>query len=238
VRKKASIFLLTVSVVIGAFFLPFGIFGMPDYKNTEGEHIEGVVKEKSGNIKFKAEKMFFKSKDRIQLKDKVNIVTPEGMSLKTDVLDWDKSAGKVETEDKVYLTKENTFNAQGKGLQVDTNAKQAVLKKEVVVKIPQEDSGFIFVTCDGPLEIDYNKSQAVFYNNVEISNDDMTLYADKARVFFDSAGRAIEKMVAEGNVRIIKGKNTSYSQKATYIQTSKRIILEGAPRLILFPENK
>ncbi len=217
--------------------LPMQGFSVQDYKNTEGDHIEGVIKEKSGDVKFKADKMFFESKDKVKLQNKVNIVTPEGLSLKTDVLNWNKASGKVKTNDKVVLTKQGIFNAKAKGMEVDTSSRQTVLKKNVTVKIPQKDSGFIFVTCDGPLEIDYNKSQAVFHNNVKISSNDMVLYSDKARLFFDAQGKTIEKMVAEGNVRIIKGKNTSYSQKATYIQTTKKIILEGTPRLILFPGN-
>ncbi len=204
--------------------------------NSTGEHLEGVIKEKNGDIKFKAEKAFFTDNEKVRFEKKVDIRTEEGLSLQTDALEWDKSKGTAESDDKVMLKKADTFDAEGTGLKVDTQSKQAVLEKKVTVKIPQEGAGFIFVTCDGPLEMDYSQSEATFNNNVEMSDSETKLHADMAKVYFDQTAKTIVKVVAEGNVRVIRGKNTSYSQKATYLQTTKKIILEGAPRLILFPE--
>ncbi len=231
-KKVFLAFILTINI-----FVPLNLYAIVG-ENNAGENIEGVVNDDNGNIKFKADKVLFENKEKIHLEDNVNIVTEEGISVKTQALDWDRSQGSVESGEKVFIEKDKAFNAEGKGLAVDTNNKQAVLKKEVSVKIPQEDLGFIFVTCEGPLDIDYQNSKAVFYNNVEINNDDMKLYSDQAVIYFNSELKTIDKIVAEGNVRIVRGKNTSYSQKATYVNLTKKITLEGEPRLILFPEKK
>jgi len=47
-------------------------------------------------------------------------------------------------------------------------------------------------------------------------------------------GSKIEKLVARGNVKIVKGENTSYSDEATYLGADKKIILTGKPRLVLY----
>ncbi len=47
-------------------------------------------------------------------------------------------------------------------------------------------------------------------------------------------GSNIDKLVARGNVKIVKGENTSYSDEATYLSAEKKIILTGKPRLVLY----
>ena len=92
------------------------------------------------------------------------------------------------------------------------------------------------VTCDGPLEIDYEKGRAVFYNNVKVNQKESQLFSDKATMYFDAKDKKLIKIVAEGNVRIIRGENTSFSQKATYFAQTRRVVLEGSPRLVVFPK--
>lgn len=51
---------------------------------------------------------------------------------------------------------------------------------------------------------------------------------------FASMGSKIEKIVATGNVKIIKGQNISYCQEATYTASDRKIVLTGRPQLIIY----
>ena len=116
----------------------------------------------------------------------------------------------------------------------------------------------IVIICDGPLEIDYSKNVATFKNNVKVDTGDNLMYSDLMNVYFltsakedkkeplqDTAaaglapslmGTKIDKIVAKGNVKIVRGENTSYSEEATYTASDKKIILTGRPRLVIYSE--
>jgi lipopolysaccharide assembly outer membrane protein LptD (OstA) len=45
---------------------------------------------------------------------------------------------------------------------------------------------------------------------------------------------SINRIVAQGNVRIFRGENTSYSQEAVYTALDKRIVLTGRPQIEIY----
>ncbi len=113
------------------------------------------------------------------------------------------------------------------------------------------------ITCDGPLEIDYAKNIAVFNNNVKVLHPDYTIYSDRMDVIFNMAdkkkeeeagekkqaaaaqpslfmGSKIDKIIARGNVKVVRGDNVSYSDEAIYSALNSRLVLTGKPRLILY----
>ncbi|HTZ11745.1 MAG TPA: LptA/OstA family protein, partial [Candidatus Margulisiibacteriota bacterium] len=104
----------------------------------------------------------------------------------------------------------------------------------------------IAITCDGPLEINYEKNIATFNNNVKVERPDSLIYSDKMEVYFKSSnakldngtlmGSSVDKIVALGNVKIVKGENVSYSDEAVYTAADKKIILKGSPRLVIYSE--
>ncbi len=47
-------------------------------------------------------------------------------------------------------------------------------------------------------------------------------------------GAKIDRIVCRGNVKIIKGQNTSYSEEAIYTALDKKIVLTGRPKLVLY----
>ena len=189
-------------------------------------------------IKIKARKALFnKAENSLEMQEEVRIETEEGMRLETEVIKWNQDQDKVFTDQPVTITKdEDRLQIKGRGLDAQPSLKNAKINEEVSVKIPQEDNSFIMITCQGPLELEYEKGIAVFYNEVKVSQKDSTLYSDKATMYFNNQTRTVDKVVAEGNVRIIRGKDTSFSEKATYMASTKKVILEGKPRLIIFPE--
>ncbi len=45
---------------------------------------------------------------------------------------------------------------------------------------------------------------------------------------------SIDKIIARGNVKIVRGENISYSDEAIYSGTDKKIVLSGKPKLVIY----
>lgn len=219
--------------------------------NMYGENEEIVLTADKGD--------FNKKEGKVHLEQDVMITTSSGAKLTTESLDWDRKNQTVNTKDKVYIKKENLV-AIASGATGHPNLNRVSLEKDVQVEIESakaeiQKEGDIkdktVITCDGPLEIDYEKNIATFKNNVKVNNQDALMYSDAMDVYFakqketadnkiQGAGKGpqladskIEKIFARGNVKIIKGENISYSDEATYIALEKRIVLTGRPKLVL-----
>lgn len=199
---------------------------------------------------------FDKAEGKVHLEQNVVITTSGGAKMTTDSLDWDRKNQLVTTRDPVNITRENMVTT-AKGATGEPNLNKITLEKEVKVDIipmakenqaPAEKNKII-ITCDGPLEIDYAKNIAVFKNNVKVDTQDNLIYSDVMDVYFNTSdkennqiaaevpgmmGAKIEKIVARGNVKIIRGQNVSYSEEAVYTALDKRIVLTGKPKLIIY----
>ena len=194
---------------------------------------------------------FNKKSGIVHLQDNVVITTASGSKLTTDTLDWDRKQQIVSTLDKVNLARAD-MNLSGQGAQGQTALKQIKLEKDVRLDIQAQGLEVnkkekIVITCDGPLDVDYEKNIAIFINNVKVEKPDMTIYSDKMEVYFtpkqqDKASvqgvagisSSVNKIVALGNVRILRGENTSYSQQAIYTSIDKKITLTGRPQIIIY----
>ncbi len=198
---------------------------------------------------------FNKSSGVVHLEKNVVITTSSGAKLTTNSLDWDRKQQIVSTLDKVNLARSD-MNLAGVGAKGQTALKQIVLEKNVRLDIQPADKQTnqkekIVITCDGPLDIDYEKNIAVFNNNVKVEKSDMTIYSDKMQVYFvpkqepskkdqgpDLMSSSINKIISQGNVRIIRGENISYSQEAVYTALDKKISLTGRPQIIIYQTEK
>lgn len=194
---------------------------------------------------------FNKNSGVVHLEDNVVITTSNGAKLTTDSLDWDRKQQIVSTLDSVNL-KRSDMNLSGVGAKGQTGLKQVALAKDVRLDIEPMDKlkgkkEKILITCDGPLEVDYEKNIAIFYNNVKVEKSDLTIHSDKMEVYFiprsedpkKEQGAAvmsssINKIVSIGNVRILRGENISYSQEAVYTAKDKRIVLTGRPQILIY----
>lgn len=207
---------------------------------------------------------FDKKEGKVHVEENVVINTSTGSKLTTDSLDWDRKNQLITTDDKVNITKENMVTkARGvigepglnkvtlkKDVQVDINP---VAKAEKTAEIKNK----IVIICDGPLEINYDQNVATFKNNVKVDTGDNLMYSDVMDIYFIASGKdakkepdksdkketdqsaslmgtKIDKIIARGNVKIIRGENTSYSQEAVYTAFDKRIVLTGKPKLIIY----
>ena len=220
--------------------------------------VAGNMYSKEEDVNLTAKRGDFNKVDgKVHLEKDVVITTSKGAKLTTDSLDWDRKNQVVTTPDKVNIAKDN-INIAGTGAHGEQNLKKVALNKDVRVDInpaktkakPEEILGKekIIITCDGSLSIDYDKNIAVFDKNVKVERPDSIIYSDRMYLYF-SAGKEsnkgnmspggmgnnkIDKIVAQGNVRIVRGENTSYSEEAIYTAIDKKIILNGNPRLVFY----
>lgn len=211
------------------------------------------------DVKLTADKGDFdKTNGKIHVEQNVVITTSSGARLVTDSLDWDRVNEVVSTKDIVNIKKE-TMNTTARGALGRPNLNQMTLQKEVTVRInPQTPAkeevvstdNTTTITCAGPLEIDYEKNIATFKNNVKVDREDSQIYSDIMDVYFGSQkkdnssepdnkaplllGTSIDKIVAHGNVKTIRGENITYSEEAVYTALDKKVTLAGRPRLIIY----
>ena len=222
--------------------------------------VVGNLYGKEENIKLTARKGDFNKVDgKVHLEQDVVITTSSGTKLTTDSLDWDRKNQLVTTDDAVNIEKDNMV-VVASGAKGEPNLKKVALEKDVRLDInpanPEQGQAGgskekIIITCDGPLEIDYEKNIASFNNNVKVERPDSVIYSDKMDVYFIASGRdsqnatgtqkapnlmgnKIDKIIARGNVKVVRGENISYSEEATYTASDKKIVLSGKPRLIIY----
>lgn len=100
-----------------------------------------------------------------------------------------------------------------------------------VMEKDNDSSTPTIITCDGPLDVDFEKNIAVFHDNVVIKDENGKLYADIMRVFFEGEDREISYVKAEGNVIIYVDNKIAKSQKAVYDVSAGKLELTGNPRI-------
>jgi LPS export ABC transporter protein LptC len=193
---------------------------------------------------------FDKETGVVRLTKNVRATTDAGAELKTDSLDWSQRDQLVSTEDQVNITK-GDITATGQGIQAHPDFKVAKLEKDVKLTLEQkkkesalsgkavgfqEKKGRMTITCDGSMELDYEKQYATFEKNVKVEGDTQqgVMIADKMTLVFDQDTKQIKKMVAQGNVKIIKGENVSESDGAIFTAQDKKLVLTGRPKLVFY----
>jgi LPS export ABC transporter protein LptC len=225
---------------------------------------------KEENIKLTADRGDFNKVDgKIHMEQNVIITTSSGTRLTTNSLDWDRKNQLVTTSDPVNIKRADMV-VDAIGAKGETNLKKVALEKNIRLDITpaanqekKDDQGKkdkdkdaaaqenkIIITCDGPLDIDYEKNIATFNNNVKVERQDSIIYSDKMDVYFISGGKEkkpkeseqtsslmgskIDKIIARGNVKIVRGQNVSYSDEAIYTASDKKITLTGRPKLVIY----
>ena len=185
-----------------------------------------------------------KVKNRVRLEDDVVITTESGAELTTDYLDWDRETQEVRTEAPVDINRDNMF-LSGIGIIGRTNLSNVNLKKDILLRVNDEERKIV-VTCSGPLSINYADNIAVFHKDVLVNDSQSQIYADLMEVFFtisesDSqsdffAGKTstIRKIIARGNVKIVRQGNVSHSNEAVYNAQAKTLTLTGRPKLVIY----
>lgn len=175
--------------------------------------------------------IYRKDKGEVELIGDVDVVSDEGFTLKTERATWSQNTKEITTDTVVHIDSEG-MNAVGTGGMANSDQKKAVLNKDVTVTLEPDTK----VDCDGPLEVLYNDNMAIFHNNVMVEDKDGKLFADKLTVEFDPESKKLDRVVAEGNVKVKRGKSYTISDMAIYTDSTKSAQLLGRPRVIIDPE--
>jgi len=204
-----------------------------DIDDMKGKYFQDNV---TIDIKSDKAKLDKKNMD-VYLKDNVYVSSKKGITLRADALNWKQSSDNISTSTRVNIEKKDSIKVDAKGMDANTVLSKVKFKKDVKVDLFRKDD-VIKINCDGPLEIDYNKGVAVFNNNVVVDNAQGKMFARKATVYFNSKDKTIAKVIAEGDVKVVRDDNVTFADRAVYSEEKKKIVLEGRPRLIIFPKEK
>lgn len=174
--------------------------------------------------------VFDKTTSNVRLQKNVIATTNTGTRLLTEELDIHPTEKTVETSVHAKVKREN-IHVEGMGATGDSELKKVNFKKNVTVVVQNLDSETktpTIITCDGPLEIDYERNIAHFSDNVVSKDERGNLVADYMDVFYSTETKKIYKIVATGNVIITsKDGHKTYSDNAIYLAEQGRIILGG-----------
>jgi lipopolysaccharide transport protein LptA len=83
------------------------------------------------------------------------------------------------------------------------------------------------------LEAEYEKKLITYIGDVVAKQQDFTLYADRILLFINDQGKGIERIVAQGNVRMVQLNRTVTCQEATYYYEEGRLVLGGEKRVLV-----
>jgi len=182
------------------------------------------------NIKARKGKYNKKSQD-IHLSENVAIAS-DGITMMTDKLNWEAENEQAYTDSEV-LVKNEKIEIFGKGAWTKPDLKKIRFENEIIANVKPDT----IILCEGPLQVEYESNFAVFNKNVIVNDRRGRIWADKMTVYFNS-DKEIKRIVAEGNVKIKRGRDITLSKKAEYIAEENKIIFTGNPRLLVYPKGR
>jgi outer membrane protein assembly factor BamD len=102
--------------------------------------------------------------------------------------------------------------------------------KETKLAGPVDKSQPIDITSD-KVEALWKENLVIFKGNVIARQKDMVIYADSVQVLTDEDGKGIERVIAEGNVKIQQGLRVAHCQKAVFHNPEQKLFLTGDPKV-------
>jgi lipopolysaccharide export system protein LptA len=123
--------------------------------------------------------------------------------------------------------------AQGQG-EVVAKVQQDVAEPEPPARSPQGPKSPVQITSERMVYND-TKRTVIFSGSVEATHDDLVLHADTLTAFFGgkqrSTAETIERIVAEGSVRAVRGTTRGTCSRLTYHVEDGILVMEGDPVL-------
>jgi len=111
-------------------------------------------------------------------------------------------------------------------------------KEKVKKGIPLETKEAKLVDKSQPIDITSDKVEAywkenliIFKGNVIARQKDMVFYADSLEAVIIEDGKGIERVTAEGNVKIQQGLRVANCQKAVFYNLDQKVVLTGDPKV-------
>jgi LPS export ABC transporter protein LptC len=188
-----------------------------------GEGFTATLLSDKGNYK--------KDKGEVELIGNVKVTSEDGGLLMTDHAIWSQNTKEIRTESVVRIERQGMI-AIGKGALANSEESWAKLLKDVSVQMEPAT----MIKCAGALEVRGKENKAVFNEKVHVTDKDGELFADKMTVLIDPKSRKISQVIAEGNVKLVRGKSYTLCEKATYTDGTKSVQFLGRPKIIIAPE--
>ena len=88
----------------------------------------------------------------------------------------------------------------------------------------------IDITSD-QLEAFNKQRKIIFIGNVKARQRDTLIFADRLTTFYDDGGNEVQRLLAEGNVRITQEDKVATSDTALFENRQRMIVLTGNPHL-------
>ena len=188
------------------------------------------------------------------LTNNVVVTTSDGMTLNTDSMEWDGATDVISTSD-IIKVKRSDVVATGLGAKAFPQMKKVKLEEDVVVQLMRDAMGGAAlddleenldnekkykatITCDGPLEIDYENNIAIFNNNVKVDDQRGQIYSSIMQAYLDPVSKSIFKVVAEGDVRVVREEDSTFSERAVYTTADQKIVLLGKPKIFIHADEE
>ena len=195
------------------------------------EDLDAIAYGDEYTVKLKSEKgIYNRAKSEVELTGNVKVTSDDGTILTTDVARWSQETREITTDSIVEIRRENMY-AKGKGAMANSFEKKAILLKDVTVRLEPRTEIF----SDGYLEVKFNDNMAEFFENVRVSDKDGKLFSDALTVYFDPDTRKIAKVVAKGNVKLLKGESYTLCEEAVYTDGTSSVKFIGKPRVVIDP---
>jgi lipopolysaccharide export system protein LptA len=86
------------------------------------------------------------------------------------------------------------------------------------------------ITADR-LEADDVAKSLVFIGHAVAKQGDVTINSDRLTIYYAAQGGDLDRIIAEGNVRIVQGERVATGNRAEYFRGEDRMVLSGSPRV-------
>ena len=177
------------------------------------------------------EGVYHRDRSEVELNGEVRVSSDDGTVLVTDRALWSQVTKDI-TSDTLVRIERHDMTATGMGGHANSEKKTAVLLKNVTVNLEPAT----LIVCDGPLEASFAENKAVFLNNVKIKDNDGELFSDRLTVYIDEETGRIKEVVAEGNVKLVKGESYTLCGKATYTDSTASVKFIDKPHVVIAPK--
>jgi len=175
--------------------------------------------------------IYYKDRSEVELEGNVRVSSDDGTVLTMDSALWSQETKDISSDSAVRIERTDMV-ATGVGGRANSEKKTAMLLSDVTVKMEP----VTLIKCSGPLDASFTENKAVFLNNVRVKDKDGELFSDMLTVYMDKDTGRIKEVIAEGNVKLVKGKSYTLCEKATYTDGTGSVEFVGKPRVVIAAE--
>jgi lipopolysaccharide export system protein LptA len=104
-------------------------------------------------------------------------------------------------------------------------------------KAQRERSNLPITIKSNKMSVDNKGKTAIFTGKVAAKQGDLTIYADKLTVSYGDTREDVDKIEADGNVRIVQENRIGIANHAVYDSNAGRITLTGNPKVMQGADN-